>query len=230
MPTGYPTVGTILRLNTIPVADALSVGFPSVTTGVTETTTLAGGFATNIPNNVINVSSFTVEVKNAASAIANFLAAMVAKTVQAFSLDFTDGDSMTGNAQLIGIAPAGANIGSPATDKFTLTFQPTGVLAVAATTGDWYAGVDGLSIIGGDVSMASGSAATALVVYAVASGGGFSFEASNALLDFVSSDPTKASVGANTGIVTPLAVGVTTIKASITGKATVEINVVVTVT
>lgn len=95
---------------------------------------------------------------------------------------------------------------------------------------NWYDNVIGLTIEGGDVSVAESSPAFPLTVWAVPASGG-AFRVSNSVITFSVVSGTSATVGANTGIVTPSATaGDTVIKALITDKSTVEANIVVTVT
>lgn len=92
---------------------------------------------------------------------------------------------------------------------------------------NWYDGVTALAISGGDFSMAKSDSPVTLRVYAVA--GGNSFLVDNSQLTFTSSKAATATVGANTGIVTPVAAGTTIITAKITNKQDIEASCDVTV-
>lgn len=92
--------------------------------------------------------------------------------------------------------------------------------------GNWYDGVTGLAIEGGDFTLESGSN-SALRVWAVK--GTSSFLAPSADLTFTSSVPETATVGTNTGVVDAVGEGTTLITAKITGKPTVETSCTLTV-
>ncbi|MFZ2992531.1 MAG: Ig-like domain-containing protein [Microgenomates group bacterium] len=89
---------------------------------------------------------------------------------------------------------------------------------------NWYDNVVGLSIVGGDFTIASGT--RQLTVYAIPSSGA-AFVPPVADLTFASSDATKATVSAG-GLVTFVASGTTTVKASITAATSIDANIVVT--
>ncbi len=94
---------------------------------------------------------------------------------------------------------------------------------------NWYDGVIALAISGGDFALNTGNSPLQLYVYAIRTGEA-PFLAPVADLTFASSDGAKATVGANTGIVTRVAAGTTTISAEITAVPTIDVNAICTVT
>lgn len=90
---------------------------------------------------------------------------------------------------------------------------------------NWYDNVIALAIEGGDFSIGTGESKQ-LVVYAIPSTGA-PFQPPVADLTFASDTPATATVSA-TGLVEYVGAGTTTVKASITAKATIDANVVVT--
>jgi len=92
---------------------------------------------------------------------------------------------------------------------------------------NWYDGISGIAIEGGDFSMAEGSTAT-LRVWAIK--GGTSFLVDNANLTFTSGSTANATVGANTGVVSAVAEGSSLISVVITAKPTIEASCTVTIT
>lgn len=92
------------------------------------------------------------------------------------------------------------------------------------TNANWYDNVIALAIEGGDFTLASGT--KQLVVYAVPYTGA-PFQPPVADLTFASDTPAAATVSA-AGLVTYVAAGTTTVKASITSKPAIDANVVVT--
>ncbi|MBQ2871578.1 Ig-like domain-containing protein [bacterium] len=93
---------------------------------------------------------------------------------------------------------------------------------------NWYDNVTALAIDGGDFSLAV-DGTKALKVFAVPNDGTAAFLAPVSELTFSSDDDTKAEVTTN-GVVTGIAAGSATIKATITDKADIDANVIVTVT
>ena len=90
----------------------------------------------------------------------------------------------------------------------------------------WYDNVTALAIDGGDISLESGDTKSLKVIAIPTSGA--AFLADMADITFSTSTPATATIAA--GVVTAVAIGTTTIKATITAKDTVDANVVVTVT
>lgn len=91
----------------------------------------------------------------------------------------------------------------------------------------WYDNVIALAIEGGDFSLATG-ATKALKVFAIPNDGTAAFLAPASEITF-SSDATSTATVDGTGVVTAVAAGNATIKATITGKSDIDANVVVTV-
>lgn len=91
---------------------------------------------------------------------------------------------------------------------------------------NWYEGITGLSIEGGDFTLENGDDAT-LRVWAVK--GTTSFLCDNANLTFTSGIESVATIGANTGIVSTVAAGTTLLKAVITEKPEIEASCTLTV-
>lgn len=82
---------------------------------------------------------------------------------------------------------------------------------------NWYDGVTGLAIMGGDFTINGLGNTSNLKVYAVK--GGNSFLCDNSQLSFYSQTVATATIGEHTGIVTTVAVGTTLLTAQITGVA-----------
>lgn len=93
---------------------------------------------------------------------------------------------------------------------------------------NWYDNVIGLSIKDGDFDLAADATKT-LSVFAIRNDGSAAFLAPLSGITFASSDDTKATVS-EAGVVTGVAAGTATIKATITDKPEVDANVIVTVT
>ena len=91
----------------------------------------------------------------------------------------------------------------------------------------WYDNVIALAIKGGDFNLKSGDSKT-LQVYAIKNDGSAAFLAPVGGITFVSSETSKATVEG--GIVSGVAAGSSTIKATITEVPEIDANVVVTVT
>jgi hypothetical protein len=223
--SGYSLVDTILRVDGTPVAIATSIGMPAISQGLLDTTVLnpANRYRTTIPDGLIAIAPFDCEGLSSPGEIAAMQALLEADAVpgadpHAILIDLPDGDSLSFDAWLTKVTPSGANIGSPSLEKFSFTLSPTGDFAVVAATA-WYTGTSGLFAIGGDISEAHGAAAQTLDVLAIGPLG-FGFLADNSLLTFTSSDPSKATVGLHTGLLTPAASGTTEVSFYITGHAT----------
>ena len=92
---------------------------------------------------------------------------------------------------------------------------------------NWYDNVTALAIDGGDFSLAV-DGTKVLKVFAVPNDGTAAFLAPITGLTFSSDDDTKATVSTN-GVVTGVAAGNATIKATITDKTDIDANVIVTV-
>lgn len=86
---------------------------------------------------------------------------------------------------------------------------------------NWYDGVRAIAIDGGDFQLDASPVTTkVLTVWAIPSNSNRApFVVSNSVLDFTSSDPTKATAGLNTGLITGVAAGPTTIHATPTAVA-----------
>ena len=92
---------------------------------------------------------------------------------------------------------------------------------------NWYDNVVALAIEGGDFSLAA-EGTKQLRVFAIPTEGA-AFLVDNANLTFATSEESKATVSP-TGLVTGVAAGSSTIKATVTDKEEIDANVVVTVT
>jgi hypothetical protein len=95
-------------------------------------------------------------------------------------------------------------------------------------TSNWYDGVSGLAIEGGDFAINGLAETSTLRVWAVK--GGNSFIAPNSDLDFVSATVGTATIGAHTGIVTTVGTGTTLLTVNITAVPTIEASCTLTVT
>jgi hypothetical protein len=141
----------------------------------------------------------------------------------AFSLSMTsDGVSQT---PLSAMALADSDLTSAACSNDPVYAKITEVLDNA----NWYDGVTALAIAGGDFALSVANSPKTLVVYAIRPGDA-PFVVSNASLTFTSSDASKATAGTNTGVITRVAAGSTTIKAVITSNTSIEANAEATVT
>lgn len=227
MPTGYTTIGTVLKINGAPYAAAQAIGYPDITLGTLDTTNLkpTNGYKTKIPDGLLDVKAIDVQAITSPGAYAAMQVLLEAQNTLGIEIDFTDGDAMTFDGFITALKPGGANEGSPATEKFTISIQPEGEIEfVGGATGNWYDEVDGLAVVDGDFVLATG--AKTLQVMAVVSGTGFTFIAPNADLDFTSSEATYTA-GLHTGIITYVSAGdsVITVKisdADITTEVTVS--------
>lgn len=92
---------------------------------------------------------------------------------------------------------------------------------------NWYDGVIGLSIKDGDFTLATDGKKT-LSVFAIKDDGSAAFLAPTSGLTFASETEATATVD-DTGVVTAVAAGTTTIKATITEVPSIDANVIVTV-
>jgi hypothetical protein len=225
MPSGYSTIGTVIKLAGTPFAVASEIKYPEISTVVTDSTVLTSTWKTNIPSKLIEAKPFDVVGVTTPTALATMLALMVAGTAQAVEIDFTDGDALTFSAQITALKPGGAAIGTPATEKFTMTLTPTGAITAAAATGFWYTPVDSITVAGGDFGITSGTSPKTLVPIAICSGSGFAFTPPTADLTWTSATTAKMTIGANTGIVTFVATGTSIITVKITAKAAVQSEV-----
>jgi hypothetical protein len=134
-----------------------------------------------------------------------------------FSVSLTaDGVSSTPlEAMALAYTPAGS------------TEAVLGYVTERVTGTTWYSNVKALAIEGGDFGLTTGQTKQ-LVVYAIPSDGGAAFRVPvMSDLTFSSSTVGAATVNA-AGLVTFVAAGTTTVKATITEKASVDANVVVT--
>lgn len=93
---------------------------------------------------------------------------------------------------------------------------------------NWYDNAVALGVAGGDFSIEEGDNKT-LTVYAVY-GDGTSSIVDNSLLTFTSSDTSVATIGANTGVLSAILAGSTSIKVVITDNTDIETNITATVT
>jgi hypothetical protein len=94
---------------------------------------------------------------------------------------------------------------------------------------NWYDDVVALSISGGDFALTHPSTRQ-LVVYAIpSSGSAFVVPLTGTNITFSSATVGTATISANAGLVTTVAAGTSLLKASITAKAAIDANVVVTV-
>jgi hypothetical protein len=98
------------------------------------------------------------------------------------------------------------------------------------TAANWYDNVIAIGIEGGDLALTTTNSPYQLRVWAVPSTGlPFLTPLTGTEMTFASSDTGKATVGANTGIVTKVLTGTSTVHAYITQKAAIDASVVVTV-
>jgi hypothetical protein len=137
----------------------------------------------------------------------------------------TDGDSLYGNCFITSIKPGGANIGSPATEKFTMTLHPEKFLYIAPTVDNWYDDVDTLVIVGGAFGITALTSPKQLQAL-VSVGSGFSFIPPSADLTWISGTPAKMTVETaptllTPGLVTFVAAGTSIITCKITAKTSV---------
>lgn len=98
------------------------------------------------------------------------------------------------------------------------------------TNTNWYDAVVGLSIEGGDITLAQ-STTKILQVYAITNSGS-SFLVPNSELTFSTTDTTHITIGANTGLLTSLTTATTTavpVSVTITAKTSIDASVFVTV-
>jgi len=94
---------------------------------------------------------------------------------------------------------------------------------------NWYDNVIALSISGGDIGLTHPTTRQ-LVVYAIPqTGAAFAVPLTGTNITFASSTVGAATVSANGGLITTVAAGTTTIKATITGKNSIDANIIVTV-
>ncbi len=94
----------------------------------------------------------------------------------------------------------------------------------------WYQGLSAIAVADGDFTLDSSPVTTkTLTVWGVPSNSNYApFIISNSLLDFTSSDPTKASAGLNTGLITGVAAGDTIIHVTPTAVAAQYLDAYVT--
>ena len=95
---------------------------------------------------------------------------------------------------------------------------------------NWYDGVVGLSIEGGNFALNTGNSPKQLVVYAIRNNGDAPFVAPVADLDFTSGTVGSATITLHGGVVTRVAGGTTLITAAITAVPTIETQATCTVT
>ena len=93
----------------------------------------------------------------------------------------------------------------------------------------WYTDVIGLSVEGGNFSLATTLGTDTLVVYAVKNNGDSPFIVDNAELDFTSGTTGVATAGLHTGLITGISAGTSLITVTITDKTSIETQVTVTV-
>ena len=94
---------------------------------------------------------------------------------------------------------------------------------------NWYDNVIGLSIQGGDFSLATTLGTATLTVWAIPNTGGAAFRPPVAALDFTSGTPAKATAGLHTGLITGVSAGTSLLSVFITAKSTIEASCTVTV-
>ena len=213
---GYTNIGTILKFGGVPQALVTAIPkYPEIVTTVLDTTVLNPSplWKTKIPSGLLDGGAFDVEIETAATALAAMILIMTNKTIQTVEIDFTTGDMLTFSAWISKVSPGGAaGAGSPATEKFKITLEPTGQITAAVQSGYWYTNADSLAVTGGDIaSFATGQSPKQLYAYALIGGSGFSFLAPNADLTWTSGTPAKCTLGANTGILTWVSSGGTSI-------------------
>lgn len=131
------------------------------------------------------------------------------------------------NTPLTGTALAYTPVASSTADACAVDSYYATITEIIDNT-NWYDSILALSIAGGDFSIGVGESKT-LVVYAVPYTGS-SFKVPNSYLSFGSGTSGSATVGANTGIVTGVALGTSIISASATSASLVKGSVTVTVT
>lgn len=94
---------------------------------------------------------------------------------------------------------------------------------------EWYTDVIGLSIEGGNFSLATTTGTKTLVLYAIKSNGDAPFVVDNADLSFTSGTTGVATAGLHTGLITGVSSGSSLITATITAKTSIEAQCTVTV-
>jgi hypothetical protein len=222
---GFTNIGTILKFGGVPQALVTAIPkYPEIVTTVMDTTVLnpSPAWKTNIPSGLLDGGAFDVEIETGAAALAAIITIMTNKTIQAVELDFTTGDMLTFNGWISKLSPGGAaGANSPATEKFKITIEPTGAIAAATQSGFWYTPCDSLAVAGGDIaSFVTGASPKQMYAYAMVGGSGFQFLAPNADLTWTSGTPGKCTLGANTGILTWVSAGGTSVcTVSATSKA-----------
>jgi hypothetical protein len=231
--TGYTTIGTVLKIDTTPFAAAQSIGYPDMSVGSLDTSPLkpTNGYKTYIPDKLIDVKAIDVQAITSVSALSTMQALLAGFAIHTFEIDFTDGDSMSFSGFMTALKSGGASESSPATEKFTISLQPTGAVTFASgATGHWYDSVDTITVAGGDFGITAGTSPKTLTPVAIVSTSGFSFIPPTADLTWASATGAKMTIGANTGIVTWVATGTSVISVLITAKAAVISEVLGTAT
>jgi hypothetical protein len=223
MTTGYTPIGTVIQFGGVPFALATDIKYPEIHTTVLDDSVLSNTWKEKIPSKLIEGMPFDVTAKTTPTALATLLALQVAGTVQAVKIDFTDGDTMSFNAIITAIKPGQAVQGATLTERFVMTLTPSGTIAIAPTTGFWYTPVDTIAVKGGDIAnFLVGASPLQMEAWATVAGSGFTFRAPDADLTWTSGTPAKATLGANTGILTWVAAGATACDVKITAKTAVN--------
>lgn len=226
---GFGPIGTVIQFGGVPFAVLTDIKFPDINSGVLDDTVLSSTWKEKIPNKLVEGMPFDVTARTTATALATLLALQVAGTIQVTEIDFTSGDTMTFNSVITSIKPGAAAQGDTLTQRFVMTLTPTGSIAIAPTAGFWYTPVDTIAVKGGDrPNFLVGASPEQLEAWATVAGSGFTFHAPDADLTWTSATPAKATLGANTGILTWVAAGATLCDVKITAKTTVNAHFTVT--
>lgn len=238
-------VATVLG-TPIAVAGSTIYGWVTMPSGVVEKVTFTGKVASAIAGATTEVVCVRYYHTSATARSVTIPANMIPKQIR-LEMDVQVADN-TSSANIVGkvqiIVPTAIASGA-----FTIDLKPDGVsqtplnMTALATTvtvngacsnepiysyiieeidsANWYDGVRAIAIDGGDFQLDAAPVTTkTLVIWAIPSNSNRApFVVSNSLLDFTSSDPTKATAGLNTGICTGVAAGETTIHATPTAVA-----------
>lgn len=149
--------------------------------------------------------------------------------VPKFSLSGAFTISMTSdgvaNTPLSGMAYASADLTTAACSNEPIYMRITEVLDSAF----WYSDVIGISVEGGNFSLATTTGTKTLVVYAVKNNGDAPFIVDNADLNFTSATAGVATAGLHTGLITGVSAGTSLLSVVITNKTSIEIQCTVTV-
>jgi hypothetical protein len=119
--------------NSAPVVRARALSDITVAMGSLNSTNFSsGGFGEAIPDGLIVVSPFTLEVLVDDGEYAAMYAAMVAKTIANCVISHTNGGTFTSKGWYKQVTLKGASADKPDLLKVIVTFQPTGEATVVS--------------------------------------------------------------------------------------------------